>query len=162
MQEDNLVFRGSIVRAFIYLLAGAYTGIFLLALFMQLPPLRLLMIGVGYAVGMAIVAAYVYVKDAFSIVFIRDTLEGPVGPGLCSGRKSVSVNEILLAASRLPSPMKSGYLSLADESRLTLYCLYFSASRGAEIIEEISKRQQAADVPGFGDDLSHDDTGCME
>ena len=162
MQEDNLVFRGSIVRAFIYLLAGAYTGIFLLALFMQLPPLRLLMIGVGYAVGMAIVAAYVYVKDAFSIFFIRDTLEGPVGPGLCSGRKSVSVNEILLAASRLPSPMKSGYLSLADESRLTLYCLYFSASRGAEIIEEISKRQQAADVPGFGDDLSHDDTGCME
>ncbi len=154
MQEDNMVFRGSIVRAFIYLLAGAYTGIFLLALFMRIPPLRLLMIGVGYAVGMAIVAAYVYVKDAFSIVFIRDTLEGPVGPGLCSGRKSVSVNEILLAASRLPSPMKSGYLSLADESRLTLYCLYFSASRGAEIIEEISKRQQAAGVPGLDDNAS--------
>ena len=109
-----------------------------------------------------LIVACVYFKDSFSIALMRDTVEGPVWPGLFSGRKSVSVNEILLDASRLPSLMKSGYLSLADESRLTLYCLYCSAGRGAEIIEEISKRQQAADVPGFGDDLSHDDTGCME
>ena len=160
MQEDNIVFRGSILRIFIYLLSGAYVGILLAALLMQRSLSHYL--SVGCMVGMMLIVACVYFKDSFSIALMRDTVEGPVWPGLFSGRKSVSVNEILLDASRLPSLMKSGYLSLADESRLTLYCLYFSASRGAEIIEEISKRQQAADVPGFGDDLSHDDTGCME
>ncbi len=162
MQEDTTVFRGSVLRTFIYFLECAYVGILLVALIMRPPLARILMLCVGYTVGMAIIVAYVYFKDSFSIVLARDTVEGPVGPGLCSGRKSVSVNEILLAASRLPSLMKSGYLSLADESRLTLHSPYFSARRGAEIFEEISKRQQAAGVPELGDYALHDDTDCTE
>ncbi len=160
--EETIVFRGSIVRVFVYLSACAFTGILLVALFMRLPSPRILMIGAGYTAGMAIVAAYIYTKDAFSIVFTRDTIEGPVGPGVFSGRKTVHVTEILLERSQPPSLMKSGYLSLKDGSPLMLHNPYYSTRRGSDIIEQIFKRQQAAVNGGPSDYVSNGNTTCNE
>lgn len=142
--EASTVFRGSILRACIYLLASAYVGILLASLLMQRPLSGFFMIFVGYTAAMMIVAVYAYRTDAISIILRGDAVEGPVGAGLFKKRKTVSVNEIVLDTSRLPSTLKAGYLCLSDESRLTLHSPYFSVRRGAEIFEEISKRQQAA------------------
>jgi hypothetical protein len=140
MNADQIRISGSSWRYMIVILLASYAGIILANSFIMREPIEhCLPALIGATIGLLLVLNYPILRK-FDIAISSDHVEGPIRSGLLTRRHTVPLHDIDISGSKTPTLTRNGYIKSHNSQRIILMGLYFSASQGNAIFEEIKKR----------------------